>query len=300
VPKISRERDQPPGTDKRFFADASSAQQRCEPAHGLRPGEALGLQHRDWRTGRGDTPFVEVVPCDGNLPGARVKGGHYRRVFVSGELDRLYGEYLWQLCEAGADAALRHSHATALLLSGIPVHVVSRRPLRAAIACRLCTATRGIQQPVPVHLPAHQQLCIRRGIWLPGPETPQFSVRGCPDILDAERRARRLLRQCTIEQLVYSTTQKPGEAGEQSWKRRAAALIESNPRSAAESSPQEMFLAAAYPDAIAAARARSKRFREQSSLTETALADRQKQANQTSCRPRVDNTDSSPQVSDAR
>jgi hypothetical protein len=109
-------------------------------------------------------------------------------------------------------------------------------------------------------------------IWLPGPETPQFSIRACPDILDAERRARRLLRQCTIEQLVYSTVQKPGEAGEQSWKRRAAALIESNPRSAAESSPQEMFLAAAYPDAIAAARARSKRFREQSSLTETAPA----------------------------
>jgi integrase len=144
---------------------------------GLRLGEALGLQHRDWHTGRGDTPFVEVVPRDGNPHGARVKGGHYRRVFVSDELDRLYGEYLWQLCEAGADTAvpdldaapvfvnlaggtrfapwrpesvydlvgrlhrelagqvparwtphwLRHSHATALLLSGVPVHVVSRR-----------------------------------------------------------------------------------------------------------------------------------------------------------------------------
>ena len=144
---------------------------------GLRLGEALGLQHRDWHTGRGDTSFVEVVPRDGSPPGARVKGGHYRRVFVSDELDRLYGEYLWQLCEAGADTAvpdldrapvfvnlagrsrfapwrpesvydlvarlrrelagqvpaawtphwLRHSHATALLLSGVPVHVVSRR-----------------------------------------------------------------------------------------------------------------------------------------------------------------------------
>jgi len=98
-------------------------------------------------------------------------------VYVSDELDRLYGEYLWQLCEQGADLAvadldaapvfvnlareprfarwrpesvydlvdrlrrqladcvprawtphwLRHSHATALLLSGVPVHVVSRR-----------------------------------------------------------------------------------------------------------------------------------------------------------------------------
>jgi integrase len=143
---------------------------------GLRLGEALGLQHRDWHTGRGDTPFVEVVPRE-NPHGVRVKGGRYRRVFISDELDRLYGEYLWQLCDAGADTAvpdldrcqvfvnlaggtrfapwrpesvydlvgrlrlelagqvpaawtphwLRHSHATALLLSGVPTHVVSRR-----------------------------------------------------------------------------------------------------------------------------------------------------------------------------
>jgi integrase len=144
---------------------------------GLRLGEALGLQHRDWHTGRGDTPFIEVVPRDGLLHGVRVKGQRYRRVFISDELDRLYGEYLWQLCDAGADLAvpdldaaqvfvnlaggtrlapwrpdsvyslvrrlrrdlsgivpaewtphwLRHSHATALLLAGVPVHVVSRR-----------------------------------------------------------------------------------------------------------------------------------------------------------------------------
>jgi integrase len=143
---------------------------------GMRLGEALGLQHRDWHTGRGDTPFVEVVPRD-DPHWARVKGGGSRRVYVSDELDRLYGEYLWQLCEQGADLAvadldaapvfvnlareprfarwrpesvydlvdklrrrladrvprewtphwLRHSHATALLLSGVPVHVVSRR-----------------------------------------------------------------------------------------------------------------------------------------------------------------------------
>jgi len=30
---------------------------------GLRLGEALGLQHRDWHTGRGDTPFIEVRPA---------------------------------------------------------------------------------------------------------------------------------------------------------------------------------------------------------------------------------------------
>jgi site-specific recombinase XerD len=143
---------------------------------GLRLGEALGLQHRDWHTGRGDSPFIEVVPRE--LPhGVRVKGGRYRRLYISDELDRLYGEYLWQLCDAGADVAvedldaacvfvnldggvrfapwrpesvydlvrrlrrdlagrvpagwtphwMRHSHATALLLAGVPVHVVSRR-----------------------------------------------------------------------------------------------------------------------------------------------------------------------------
>src|SRR6266446_10426265 len=143
---------------------------------GLRLGEALSLQHRDWHTGRGDTPFIEVVPRD-HPHGVRVKGGRYRRVFISDDLDRLYGEYLWQLCEAGADLEvpdmdtapvfmnlaggtrfapwrpesvydlvgrlrrdlarqvpaawtphwMRHSHATALLMAGVPVHVVSRR-----------------------------------------------------------------------------------------------------------------------------------------------------------------------------
>jgi integrase len=153
---------------------------------GLRLGEALGLQHRDWHTGRGDTPFVEVVPR-AHPHRVRVKGGRYRRLYVSDDLDRLYGEYLWQLCDAGADLAVndmdaayvfvnlaggarfapwrpesvydlvrrlhrdlggrvpvgwtphwfRHSHATALLLAGVPVHVVSRRLGHADVATTL-------------------------------------------------------------------------------------------------------------------------------------------------------------------
>ena len=145
------------------------------PGEGVRLGEALGLQHRDWHTGRGDTPFIEVVARD-HPHAVRAKSG-YRRLYVSDELDRLYGEYVWRLCEAGADLAtddfdatcvfvnldreprfapwrpesvydlvdrlrrrlsgqvpqtwtphwMRHSHATALLLSGVAVHVVSRR-----------------------------------------------------------------------------------------------------------------------------------------------------------------------------
>ncbi len=155
---------------------ATSCNTQLTPGEGLRLGEALGLQHRDWHTGRGDTAFVEVVPRD-HPHRVRVKGGGYRRLYVSDELDRLYGEYLWGLCEAGVEDAVadldaahvfvnlahaprfapwrpesvydlvrrlrrqlagqvpagwtphwfRHSHATALLLSGAPVHVVSRR-----------------------------------------------------------------------------------------------------------------------------------------------------------------------------
>ncbi len=142
---------------------------------GLRLGEALGLRHRDWRTGTGDTAQVEVVQQDGHPHGLRTKSG-YRRVFVGSTLDRLYGDWVWALCEAGADVELgdwdnayvfcnlhrgrrfaalrpesvykhlaarkknvpglppemtphwyRHTHATALLLAGVPMHVVSRR-----------------------------------------------------------------------------------------------------------------------------------------------------------------------------
>jgi integrase len=143
---------------------------------GLRLGEALGLRNGDWHTGGGTTPFVEVVP--GEHPHrVRVKGSQYRQVYVSGGLDRLYGEYLWQVAEAAAEHGyeladdwyvfcnlrrepyfsplrpegvyavvrrlrrqlagqlpagwsphwLRHTHATALLLSGVPLHVVTRR-----------------------------------------------------------------------------------------------------------------------------------------------------------------------------
>lgn len=137
-------------------------------------GEALSLQHRDWWTGRGDTASVQVVPRP--HPFGLVPKSGARRVFIGSGLDRLYGDYVWWLCERGADAAVadwdsayifcnvhraplfgplrpetvyahlasvkrrfpglppamtphwfRHTHATALLLAGTPLHVVSRR-----------------------------------------------------------------------------------------------------------------------------------------------------------------------------
>jgi integrase/recombinase XerD len=143
---------------------------------GVRLGEALCLTHADWHVGRGQTPFIEVVPRE-HPHGQRTKGGRQRRIYVSDSLERLYSDYLWLLADF-ADAAgrvledgwfvfvnlqreprfralrpesvyallrrlrrrlgdavpaqvtphwFRHTHATALLLAGVPEHVVMRR-----------------------------------------------------------------------------------------------------------------------------------------------------------------------------
>src|ERR1700694_5781840 len=69
---------------------------------GLRLGEVLGLQHRDWHIGRGDTPFIEARPRE-HAHGLRVKGGAYRKLYISDELDRLYGESLFWRCDGAVD-----------------------------------------------------------------------------------------------------------------------------------------------------------------------------------------------------
>lgn len=141
---------------------------------GLRLGEALSLQHRDWQSGRGSTAAVQIVPRPHPYGLVPKSGG--RRVFIGSKLDQLYSDYVWWLCELGADVAVedwdgayvfcnvrrpplfkplrpesvyahlaavkrrqtpvppamtphwfRHTHATALLLAGTPLHVVSRR-----------------------------------------------------------------------------------------------------------------------------------------------------------------------------
>jgi hypothetical protein len=158
--------------------------------------------------------------------------------------------------DAAEKLAVISGSATAAIRAALPAFATENsQPVRAATACRLCTTARRISQPVPVHLPAHHQVCLKHGIWLSGPGTPQISVSGCPDILAAERQGRRLRRRCTTEHLIYARLQAtPGNADHE-WKRRMAALIESNPRQATESGPQALFQAAAYPEAIAAAAA---------------------------------------------
>ncbi len=158
--------------------------------------------------------------------------------------------------DAAARLAVISGSATAAIKNAPPAFSGGhRRPVRAITACRLCTAARRISDPVPVHLPARHRVCLRHAIWLPGPGTSQFSVRGCPDILAAERQARRLLSRCTIEQLVYSKIQVTAGQDDRARKRRTLALIESSPRQVTEPSAQALFQAAAYPEAIAAAAA---------------------------------------------
>jgi integrase len=142
---------------------------------GMRLGELLGMRIRDFVMGRGDNPYIEVVPREDNPNGARVKMMRPRRVYVSADLERLFADYVTHLACCAAEVGIavtaecplwvnldrppllaalrestvrdktdalrrkgigpigwtphwfRHSHATALLLSGTSEWVVARR-----------------------------------------------------------------------------------------------------------------------------------------------------------------------------
>ena len=70
---------------------------------GMRLGECLALQHRDWHLGRGSTPFIEIKPRNDHPLGLRVKNSRERRIYVSDDLVRRYGEGVWTLCDTGDD-----------------------------------------------------------------------------------------------------------------------------------------------------------------------------------------------------
>ena len=58
----------------------------------------------DWGTGRSATATVSVV--DRPHPhGISTKSGS-RRIHIGSRLDRLYGDYVWWLCDQGADALI--------------------------------------------------------------------------------------------------------------------------------------------------------------------------------------------------
>jgi integrase len=56
--------------------------------------------------GRGDTPYVEVVPREDNPNGARVKMMRPRRVYVSADLERLFADYVTHLACRAAEVGI--------------------------------------------------------------------------------------------------------------------------------------------------------------------------------------------------
>ena len=119
-----------------------------------------------------------------------------------------------------------------------------------------------IPGPIPVHLPAHHRICLRHGIWLPAAGLPQLDISRCPDILEAEKRARHAARQHSPEQMILAETQtqqaiagpvpQPSrlrDAAQRAWQQRVQTVIEANHRDAIEANPHALFQAAGHPDA---------------------------------------------------
>ena len=103
------------------------------------------------------------------------------------------------LIPAAAEALRALAHLTdttpASLARALPAFGTAgpHSPVRATTACRRCAARRGIHQPVPVHLPAHDKVCTRHGIWLSDAGQPHLDLAACPEIITAQHRASRLL-----------------------------------------------------------------------------------------------------------
>jgi hypothetical protein len=242
VPGLRREDF--PVLDRLTYLNTASA--GLVPASVVTPAHAFELElAQAGTTGMDEDTEIGILP-----PWFRVKTRWHDDRWQPGRLMSWAGA-------AAAKLALISGTTAPAIRNALPAFGTRPGPARAATACRCCTATRGIRQPVPVHLPAHHQVCLSHGIWLSGAGTPQFSVSECPDIMAAERQARRLLRRCTIEQLIHARIQaaqppgSPAQPGSQTaWKRRMHALITSNPRTVIESCPQELFTAAGYPETV--------------------------------------------------
>ena len=141
---------------------------------GMRVGQALGLRHADFVSRQ---RLVRIVPRPHNPNGARAKTGEEHEVCVSGELVRLYSDYM--VDEYGSldsdfvfvnlwgrpfgapltkDAVnemtrslrrrtglyftphmLRHTHATQLERLGVPIEVISRRLTHASLSTTVKT-----------------------------------------------------------------------------------------------------------------------------------------------------------------
>jgi len=93
----------------------------------MRIGEALGLRIGDFVMGRGCTPHVEIVPREDNANGARVKMMRPRRIYVGGDLERLFADYLTRLACRAAELGLPVTAGSPLLVN------LDRPPFLAAM-----------------------------------------------------------------------------------------------------------------------------------------------------------------------
>jgi integrase len=94
---------------------------------GCRLGEVLGMRISDFVMGRGDTPYVEIVPRADNANGARVKMMRPRRVYVGNDLERLFADYLTELARRADELGLPLSADDPLLVN------LERPPLLGAL-----------------------------------------------------------------------------------------------------------------------------------------------------------------------
>jgi integrase len=78
-------------------------------------------------SGRGGTPYIEIVPRHDNANGARVKMMRGRRVYVGSDLERLYADYLTQLACAVSESGVALTADSALLVN------LQRPPLLAPL-----------------------------------------------------------------------------------------------------------------------------------------------------------------------
>jgi integrase len=94
---------------------------------GARLGEVLGMRVSDFVMGRGGTPYLEIVPREGNPNGARVKMMRPRRIYVGNDLERLFADYLTLLACRAAEAGIAVTPDWPLLVN------LDRPPLLAAL-----------------------------------------------------------------------------------------------------------------------------------------------------------------------
>ena len=172
-------------------------------------------------------------------------------------------------------AAAEALHALARLTGATPASLARalpafgtagpHSPVRATTACRRCAARRGIDQPVPVHLPAHRKVCTRHGIWLSDAGQPHLDLAACPEIIAAQHQASRLLRRCTPQELMlaYQAAARAIPPWPSSpaaiplhWRHRLLILQTANHRYGTPADHDAYTHAAIYPDAITLAAAR--------------------------------------------